>query len=419
MKETRNNLLRDINGIRNRIENQKIKKVVLFATYVLSVGGLERILLEEAIYLKSKGVEVKILVLWLNKEGLFDYKDRIDIEQINGKNRFQKIIRLRKRLEKLNPDLIIGQSSLDCMHLYLATLWTNLKYISYIHGTIFWFEKETLKYSLIHKKVFNVIRHSLIGHSEFIAKRIKVKVVDYILLNLYAFLEYLAVRKAKAIIVLTKQIQWEVKKLYNKNAIIIRGCIDKQLLNYKPKIDIRKKYNLKNKTIILNIGRLDHRKRIDVLIKSFFNLCPKYKDIVLMIGGKGPDKERLERIINDEKYKMYKNRVIMLGFVPDNEYFDHLVGCDIFAFPSWTTSGIPTYEALALSKKVIWSSEAEEPVLTHPNVYLAEPNVEEFTKAVEKALNSKLYPKPDLKEHTWERYFEKLYNVAVSVVNKC
>ncbi|MBS3121408.1 glycosyltransferase family 4 protein [Candidatus Woesearchaeota archaeon] len=396
-----------------------MKKVIFFTNGITGFGGAERVLLEAAAYFQQKKVKLVIITFLLNEKVVEKYKDKIKFINFDTTNYFKRIIRLRDLIKKINPDLIIGQSSLDCLYLYLSTKFTRYNYISYVHGSLFWLENENLKYALIHKSVFNKIRNSVIGHKEFVQKKSPLPFFKNLFFNIVAFLEYLAVRKAKAIVVLTKQIQWEVKKLYNKNAIIIRGCIDKQLLYYKPKLDIRKRHSLKNKTIILNIGRLDHRKRIDVLIKSFFNLCPKYKNIVLMIGGKGPDKERLDQIINDEKYKAYKNRVIMLGFVPDNEYFDYLAGCDIFAFPSWTTSGIPTYEALALGKKVIWSSEAEEPVLTHPNVYVAEPNVEEFTKAIEKALNSKIYPKPNLKEHTWERYFEKLYNVASNVVNKC
>ena len=131
-----------------------------------------------------------------------------------------------------------------------------------------------------------------------------------------------------------------------------------------------------------------------------------------MIGGKGPDQKRLEKLVNDPKYKRYKNQIIMLGFVKDDEYFDYLAGCNIFAFPSWTTSGIPTYEALALGKKVIWTTEAEEPVLSHPNVFVADPTVKCFTEALDKALGSKLHKKPDLSGHTWDRYFEQLYQCA-------
>jgi len=354
----------------------------------------------------------------LDDVSLMNYKHKLKIVNLASFNYFKRIFLLRKSIKKFKPNIIIGQSSLDCMYLYLSLFFTQFKYISYVHGSLFWLENDFLKYALIHKQVFNKIRNSVVGHKQFVSKKINKTLFQGLFYNLVALVEYFGVRKAKAVIVLTKQIKWEVKKLYNKNSIIIRGCIDKKLFNYKPKIKIKKRHNIKNKTVILSVGRLDYRKRIDVLIKSFFNLCSNHRNLVLMIGGKGPDKERLTKIINEPKYKKHRDKVIMLGFVKNDEYFDYLAGCDIFAFPSWTTSGIPTYEALAIGKKVIWTTEAEEPILKHLNVYLADPTVTNFTKAIEKSLNSKLCQPPNLREHTWDKYFGKLFVLAKKVVKK-
>ncbi|MFH1439842.1 MAG: glycosyltransferase [Candidatus Woesearchaeota archaeon] len=400
-----------------------MRKVIFFTNGITGVGGAERVLLEASLFFKNKGIDVTIVAFVLDKYALDDYHHeihkKIKFIDLDEMDYIKRIFRLRKIISKLDPDLIIGQSSLDCMYIYLSTYLTRYRYISYVHGSLFWLENDFLKYSLVHKSVFDKIRKSVIGHMQFVPKNIKLSLFKNIFFNIVALLEYFGVNKAKAIVVLTKQIQWEVKKLYNKRSVIIRGCVDQRLFRYNPKIDIKKRHNLKGKKIILNIGRLDPRKRIDILIKAFFNLCSerknKYKDIVLMIGGRGSDQERLDKIIDNPKYSQYKDRVIMLGFVKDSEYFDYLAGCDIFAFPSWTTSGIPTYEALALGKKVVWTTEAEEPVLNHPNVYLADPNVAAFTEAIDKALRSKLYPRPDLSNNTWDMYFEKLYILANNV----
>jgi glycosyltransferase involved in cell wall biosynthesis len=389
-----------------------MKNVTFFTNGLVGVGGAERVLLEASSYFKKKKINVTIVTFSLDKNALMDYNSKFRIINIKTNNYANRIIRLRKVLKKLNPGIIVGQSSLDCMYLYLSTLFTKFKYLSYIHGSLFWLENDYLKYSLIHKSVFNKIRNSLIGHKQFVPQKSPLNIFNQLFFNLVAAIEYFGVRKSQKIIVLTKQIKWEVKKLYNKDSIIVRGCIDKSLLNYKPKISIKEKYNMKNKKIILNIGRLDPRKRIDVLIKSFFKICEKHNDVVLMIGGKGPDQGRLDKIINNPKFKKYKHKVIMLGFIPDNEYFDYLAGCDLFAFPSWTTSGIPTYEALALGKKVVWTSEAEEPILNHKNVFVANPNVNDFSEAIHKALISKVVKKPNLREHTWDNYFEKLFMLS-------
>src|SRR3989338_2254885 len=388
-----------------------MKKVIFFTNGLVGVGGAERVLLEAVLHFQSKGIKVKIVTFVLNQDALMKYKDKVSVDVLYSRNYFQRIVRLREKLLKLHPDLIICQSSLDCMYVYLAGLGLNIPYISYIHGSLFWLENEYLKYAVIHKPVFNKVRNSVFGHKQFVQKKVFLPLKENIFFNIAAIADYFAVRKAKKLIVLTKQIQWEVQQLYGRKAVVVRGCLDKILLDYKHNLDIHKKYKIaKNKKIIISIGRLDTRKRVDVLVKAFLQQCEKQKDIVLLIGGRGPDKERIEQMIQNSKYK---SKIKMLGFVKDEEYFDHLAGCDIFAFPSWTTSGIPTYEALALGKKVIWTTEAEEPVLSHPLVFLADPTVDAFTEALNKALTTTVKEKPPvyLKDHTWEAYFEKLYQI--------
>ena len=106
-----------------------------------------------------------------------------------------------------------------------------------------------------------------------------------------------------------------------------------------------------------------------------------------------------------------------LGFIPDSELFDYYAACDVFAFPSWTSSGITPYEALAVGKKVVWTSEADEPILEDKHVFLAEPIVEDFARGLEETLNSNVEGKVDLSDYTWDKYFETVYGAVVDAVN--
>lgn len=397
--------------------NRNLKKVLFFTNGLVALGGAERVVLEGALYFKKKcinkgSIATKIVTFVLNDDALQNYKGKLIISCLSSSSYLGRVSKLRSFIKEFDPVIIIGQSSLDCMYLYLATLFTKYSYISYIHGSLFWLENDHLKYSLIHRRVFERIRSSVYGHMQFVPVSSGLSFRKKVFFNIVSLFEYLGVRKAKQIIVLTKQISWEVKLLYNRKPLIIRGCLDKRLLNYKPKINIKALHSLRGKRVILSIGRLDSRKRINVLLMAFYKICKLNKDVFLLIGGKGPDMERLKAIAGQSKYSRFHSRVIFLGFVPDEQYFDYISGCDVYAFPSWTTSGIPPHEALALGKKVVWSSEAEEPVLSHPNVYLSKPLINEFAAALDKALNSKTYPKPNLKDNTWELYFEKLYSAA-------
>ena len=395
--------------------SKSLNKVVLFGGGLLGAGGSERLLWEEEKYFRNKGIETVILTFSLDESALYDYQpEKLEVIEA-GSSFISQVVALRQRLKRINPDVIIAQTTVECMYLYFATLFTSIPYIAHIHGTLFWFIGDTMKYAFIHKNVFSKIRGSVVGHKEFIPVHLQCSFKRRVKSEFLVVLDYLVVRKARKIIVLTDQVKWEVKKLYGKDAVVARGCLPPEMLSYPPKEDIMKKLGLQNKRIIFSVGRLDPRKRIDVLIKSFAKILPKYDNLFLLIGGRGPDKERLEKLTAELGIT---NSVKFLGFIPDSKLFDYYAACDVFAFPSWTTSGITPYEALAVGKKVVWTSEADEPILGDKHVFVADPNVEDFARGLEEALNTDVEGKVDLSDYTWNKYFETVYRAAIEAINK-
>jgi len=386
----------------------KLEEIALFHTEIIGFGGAERLLFEEYKYFKNKGIKTKILTLRFRKEALGKYYDEIinDVEIVEGESSLQRILMLRKKLLEIKTDVVI--TSCGWALLFLATLFTKIPYIVHIHGTMFWFPNDLSKYALIHRKVFNEIRNTLEGHREFIPLKQSCSLKNRFSLEFMAILDYLAVRKAREVIVLTERIRWEVRKLYGRESIIARGCLDPYIFGYKPKADIRGKLNLSSDAkIILSVSRLDPRKRIDVLIKSFIKLSKKVDNAVLVIVGTGPDDKRLKLLA---KQSNCSNRIIFTNFVNDKELWNYYLACDLFACPGWTTSPITAYEALAFNKKVVWTSEASEPdgILNSPHVFMANPDPNSFANTLEKALNTNL-ERIDLSEFTWDNYFEVVY----------
>ena len=394
-----------------------LKKVVLFHAGIVGFGGAERLLFEEYKFFKRKGIKTRILTFELREEALGKYYDEIinDIEIVKGKS-LQQVLMLRKKLWEIKPDVVI--TACGWAPLFLATLFTKIPYIIHIHGTMFWFPESLSKYALIHRRVFNEIRNTLKGHREFISPKPNCSFQKRFLLELGAILDYLAVRKAEEVIVLTERVRWEVKRLYGRDSIIARGCLDPTIFNYKPKKDVRKKLNLYSDVkIILSVSRLDPRKRIDVLIKSFAKLSTKMDNVVLIIAGIGPDEKRLKSLARKLNCL---NKIMFAGFVNDDELWDYYHACDLFACPGWTTSPITAYEALAFQKKVVWTSEASEPdeILNSPLVFIANPDSDAFADALQEALNSNAKGSVDLSNYTWNDYFKTVYK-AIQRHVKC
>ncbi|NQE05723.1 D-inositol-3-phosphate glycosyltransferase [ANME-1 cluster archaeon GoMg1] len=395
--------------------SKSLNKIVLFCSGLMAAGGEQRLLWEEEKFFRAKGIETTVLTFSLDRSALYDYKpEKLEVIEA-GPSFVSRIIALRRKLQQINPDIVIASSNGGAVYLYLATMFTSIPYMVHIHGTLFWFLEDVIKYAFIHKKVFSGIRESVIGHKEFIPEQPNCSFSRRIASEFFAILDYLAVRKARKIIVLTDQLKWEVEELYGREAVVARGCLPLEALSYQPKEDVRQKLGLQNKRIIFSVGRLDPRKRIDVLIKSFARILPKYGNLYLLIGGTGEEEERLKKLAKELDIT---ERVKFLGFIPDAELFDYYAACDVFAFPSWTTSGITPYEALAVGKKVVWTTEADEPILGDEHVFLADPVVEDFAIGLEEAINADVKGKADLSDYTWDKYFETVYRAVIEAINK-
>jgi glycosyltransferase involved in cell wall biosynthesis len=322
--------------------------------------------------------------------------------------KIHNIYALRREIKEIKPDVIISTTAWNCIDLYYATLFTPFAYVTHIHGTIFWFPRDLLKYALIHRKVFNEIRDSVVGHKEFISIRPpKSSLARRILKEVQAVAEYIAIRRAKKVFVLSNQMRWEVKKLYGKDAIVLKGAFPSEIFDYKPKIDVKERLNLVDKRMLLNVNRLDPRKRVDLLIKAFKRSYDKYDDVVLVIGGVGPEEENLKALTKELNIHDW---IKFIGYIKEEELWDYLASCDVFAHPNWADFAIAPYEALALQKKVVWSTEMEmdEHLLTNKHIFPASPTVDDFAEAIETALVTEVREKDDLSNYTWDKYCKEI-----------
>jgi len=402
---------------------QKVKKIAIFYSQLVGVGGAERLAIEEVRYF-SKNYDAWLLTFKLNPEALFGYTD-LKVKEIkfnhDGKSDYysftsslRRAISLAQELKKINCDLVIACSTAGLYELFLASLMYPVPYILHIHGTIFWFQEDPLKYALIFKPAFNTIRQSLKGHMEFIPQKVYCSFPQNVKKELMAVLNYLAIKRAKTILVLGNHMKWEVQKLYHKNSIVLPlTCFPEHLLNYVPKENIQKRIGVgENTKIILSISRLDPRKRIDLLIKSFAQIHKGLEDTVLVIGGKGSEKPRLEAL---SKKLGISDKVKLLGFIPENKVWDYYASCDIFAYPGWSDFAMTIYEAYGFNKKIVCSSEIEIPLRS--NVFRADPTVSDFANTLKAALNTPL-EKIDFQELTWDNYFKQLEQIVHQVIEK-
>lgn len=413
------------------IVKNEIKNVIWFNTGLVQSGGGERFSLEVMKSFRNIGFKSHYIVYNYIKdkvfEGAYDNLEIISLETQGFKsktglvNSLLRIIWLRKKIKEINPDVIITQGTWSqVIHLYLSTIFTRRRYAVYIFGSMFAFKPfmEMTKYAIIFKKNFNKIRCMVDSYKQIVPEippRIR---LDKKLKNeLLAFLKYLAVRKANIVFVLSERNRMEVKLLYGKNAVVLKGALQDCIFKYEAKEDIRKKLNLQNRRIVMTISRLVANKRVDLCIKAFHEIKKEIPSAFLVIGGKGPEEEALKKIVKELKLSA---DVKFVGYVSEKELWDYYCCCDAFVHMDLADFDITPLEVLALGKKVIWPIEMEmDKVLDNiqgKTLFIAKPSPRDTALAVVKALNTNLNAseiavlKNKLSYLTWDHLAEEILN---------
>lgn len=108
----------------------------------------------------------------------------------------------------------------------------------------------------------------------------------------------------------------------HKSLKIMEKYVSKKKLIFLPN-PVRfsyKFYNKKESKIILSIGRLNKQKGYDILLDAFSNFYkkPEFNNWKLYILGEGPDKKKLEKVI--EKLNLSRS-VFLLGYSEPTQYY--------------------------------------------------------------------------------------------------
>lgn len=151
--------------------------------------------------------------------------------------------------------------------------------------------------------------------------------------------------------------------------------------------------NLNDKKVILTICRLVPRKGIDLVLKALKEIKDQNEELVYLIGGTGPDEERLKQMVSE--FGLEEN-VRFLGRVADDEMAAYYSLSDVFVMPARNEPpdvegfGIVFLEANACETAVIGSKTGGIPdaVIHGETGYLIEEqNVNELVNYLLKILN--------------------------------
>jgi len=106
--------------------------------------------------------------------------------------------------------------------------------------------------------------------------------------------------------------------------------------------------HFKGKKIVFSIGRMVYYKGFEYLIEAAKFLG---KDYVILIGGDGPERKKLEKMAS-----RVKDKVFLPGKISRNEIGNYYQACDIFCLPSIERTeafSVAIVEALSFGKPVV------------------------------------------------------------------
>jgi len=232
---------------------------------------------------------------------------------VSSKNIFTvpfRVFKLRKLLKKLNPDIIHVRSRVPAWLLYFANKNLNFKIVSTVHGF-----NSISKYSAIMTKANRVI-----CGSKFMIKHI---------INHYQ-------TPIDIIELIPRGMDLEY---FNENNL------DENFIG-----EIKKKYNLEDKFVIVQVARITHWKDQETTIKAFNLLKKEFQDIkLLLVGGYETTRESYYSKLNDlVKSLNLEQDIIFLGNTKYVKEIFHIANLNISSSYKPETFGRANVEGMLL-----------------------------------------------------------------------
>ena len=173
------------------------------------------------------------------------------------------------------------------------------------------------------------------------------------------------VKRVKKTIVLNDSMKQQFTtrfRLPEQKIMVIPSAIDISLLSFTATDDIKAKYQLNDRRLVLFVGRINRMKGLEYLIKAADIVVNKYGygDLLFLLVGPFENVEidrpgeYTARILNLVKACNLEENVELTGTVPLDELRKLYLACDVFVLPSIVEEfGLVIMEAMATGKPVV------------------------------------------------------------------
>lgn len=325
-------------------------KVAIF-TNSLSGGGMERAMLNVAVYLQSQGASVDLLLASKKGPLLEEVPDSINLVDLKNQD---------NKHESIRWWLFKAAISVEPLFLFLMFVYKLPKSIKVIPKLVDYMQCNTPDVILSTPTTANLAvlwatRFS--GHNKKVIVREATTLSEEINHNSSIFFRYVKrlVKKwygcANTVVCVSDGVCNDLQEnfLINKDILrVVPNIIDIQGIKKKSTSLEHNQLIENHKPYILSMGRLEKSKDFPTFIKAFHLIADKVNCNMLILG-EGSERNRLVKLIEDLSLT---SRVLLPGFVVNP--YPYIKHCEVFALSSrWEGAPNVLREALVLNKRII------------------------------------------------------------------
>jgi glycosyltransferase involved in cell wall biosynthesis len=178
-----------------------------------------------------------------------------------------------------------------------------------------------------------------------------------------------------------------IQKRYDRNVEILHNGVDINIFkrDEKARFELRKKYNLENKKVLISVGRVVALKGYQLVIKALKD----FDDVCYVLIGKGEYLDSLKKLATELKVE---DKVLFLGEIKNNKLNKYLSMADVFVQPTIGNEafGITIIEAMACENAIVTTNyKYLSDVVNEKNGVLVKPkSVENLKSGIESLLNN-------------------------------
>jgi glycosyltransferase involved in cell wall biosynthesis len=322
--------------------------IVLFAEVTVErvIGGAERVLRQQALGLAKLGHYVHVIA-------------RAPFESAEANLSIGSVTERRYAVTRTSEPAFVWSSVQNSLRAFDLTRQVCPVDIAIIHQSLAGLGPILFRYGMVSLWVY--VCHSL-AHEEYLTRAERAatrleRVRRRLSVRARRWIERTVIRRCHHVIVLSEFMKQQVMATHgivSKDITVVPGAADPA--TFYPAHDrneIRRELKLpESRTLLFTVRNLVPRMGLENLLEAMTMLGEEQRNLLLLIGGEGQLRPRLEELIRS---RGLQDSVQLLGFVPEDQLAKYYQASDLVVLPTLQLEGfgLVTVEALACGTPVV------------------------------------------------------------------